>query len=43
MDGKAFVKVAKDSGLLDKKVSAAGMDLIFAKIKSAGESWITFD
>lgn len=33
MDGKSFVKVVKDSGLLDKKLTATDVDLIFAKVK----------
>ena len=43
MEGKVFAKVAKDCGLLDKKLTATDMDLIFAKIKTKTERRITFD
>ena len=33
MEGKAFAKLAKDCGILDKKLTATDIDLIFAKIK----------
>lgn len=35
MDGKTFAKVAKDSGLLDKKLTATDVDLAFAKVKTS--------
>ena len=33
MDGRAFVKLTKDTGLLDKKLTTTDVDLIFAKIR----------
>ena len=33
MDGKSFAKFAKDSNLIDKNLTAADADLIFAKVK----------
>lgn len=33
MDGKTFAKMAKDTKILDKKLTATDIDLIFAKIK----------
>jgi len=33
MDGKAFVKLAKDCKLLDKKLTTTDVDLIFSKVK----------
>ncbi len=43
MEGKSFAKLAKDSKLLDKKVTATDIDLIFAKVKDKAERRITFD
>jgi hypothetical protein len=43
MDGKSFAKLAKDTKLLDKKLTATDLDLIFAKIKDKSERRITFD
>jgi len=43
MEGKTFAKVAKDCGLLDKKLTATDVDLIFAKVKAKAERRITFD
>lgn len=43
MDGKTFAKVAKDCGLLDKKLTSTDIDLIFAKIKDKAARKITFD
>lgn len=43
MEGKTFAKVAKDSGLLDKKLTATDIDLVFAKVKGKTERRITFD
>ena len=43
MDGKSFAKVAKDCGLLDKKLTSTDIDLIFAKIKDKSARKITFD
>ncbi len=42
MEGKSFAKVAKDCGLLDKKLTATDVDLIFAKVKDKSERRITF-
>jgi DNA-binding phage protein len=42
MEGKTFAKVAKDCALLDKKLSATDMDLIFAKIKTKAARKITY-
>ncbi|CAJ1345731.1 unnamed protein product [Effrenium voratum] len=36
MDGAAFSKLCKDCGLLDKKLSPADADLIFAKVCPRG-------
>jgi len=33
MEGKSFAKLTKDCQLIDKKLTAADVDLIFAKIK----------
>jgi len=33
MDGKTFAKFAKDSKLLDKKLTATDVDLAFNKVK----------
>jgi hypothetical protein len=33
MDGKSFAKFAKDSNIIDKNLTAADVDLIFAKVK----------
>ena len=43
MEGKVFAKVAKDCGLLDKKLTATDIDLIFAKVKAKTERRITFE
>jgi len=43
MDGKAFAKVAKDCKLIDKKLTATDVDLIFAKVKAKAERRITYD
>jgi len=43
MEGKTFAKVAKDCGLLDKKLTATDIDLIFAKVKPKAERRITFE
>lgn len=42
MEGKAFAKVAKDCGLLDKKLTGTDVDLIFAKVKDKSERRITY-
>jgi hypothetical protein len=43
MEGKSFAKIAKDCKLLDKKVTATDIDLIFAKVKDKAERRITYD
>ncbi|KAL4475992.1 hypothetical protein ABPG72_007878 [Tetrahymena utriculariae] len=35
MDNKTFAKVAKDCGLLDKKLTSTDVDLIFQKVKGS--------
>ena len=35
MDGKTFAKLAKDTKLLDKKLTMIDVDIIFAKIKNS--------
>lgn len=42
MEGKSFAKLAKDCKLLDKKLTATDIDLIFAKVKDKAERRITF-
>jgi len=42
MDGRQFVKLAKDCSLLDKKVTTTDIDLIFAKVKDKSVRKITF-
>lgn len=42
MDGKTFAKLAKDCKVLDKKLTATDIDLIFAKSKTSAERKITF-
>jgi len=34
MDGKTFAKLAKDCKILDKKLTATDIDLVFAKVKA---------
>ncbi len=44
MEGKNFVKICKDSGLIDKKLTTTDVDLIFSKIKGGpAERRITVD
>lgn len=43
MDGKQFAKFSKDSGILDKKLTATDIDLIFAKVKDKTARKITFE
>jgi hypothetical protein len=43
MEGKVFAKLCKDCHLIDKKLTATDVDLIFAKIKTKTERRITFD
>lgn len=42
MEGKSFAKLAKDTKLLDKKLTATDIDLIFAKVKDKAERRITY-
>lgn len=42
MDGKTFAKMAKDCKILDKKLTATDMDLIFAKVKTKTARKITY-
>mmetsp|Transcript_10819 Transcript_10819/g.15126 ORF Transcript_10819/g.15126 Transcript_10819/m.15126 type:complete len:149 (+) Transcript_10819:79-525(+) len=42
MDGKQFVKLCKDTGLVDKKFTTTDVDLIFAKVKDKSVRKITF-
>ena len=43
MEGKQFAKFAKDIGLLDKKLTATDVDLVFAQIKEKAARKITYD
>lgn len=43
MDGKSFAKMCKDTKLIDKKMTATDVDLIFAKSKNKTDRRITFD
>ena len=43
MDGKSFAKMCKDTKLIDKKLTATDVDLIFAKSKGKTDRRITFD
>lgn len=43
MDGKSLAKLAKDSKLIDKKLTGTDVDLAFAKVKAKTERRITFD
>lgn len=43
MDGKSFAKMCKDTKLLDKKLTATDVDLIFAKSKAKTDRRITYD
>jgi len=42
MDGKTFAKFAKDCKILDKKLTATDIDLVFAKAKKKTERKITY-
>jgi hypothetical protein len=42
MEGKTLAKVAKDCKLIDKKLTATDVDLIFAKCKDKAERRITY-
>lgn len=43
MDGKGFAKMAKDTKLIDKKLTTTDVDMTFAKIKERTARRITFD
>lgn len=43
MDGKGFAKLAKDTKLIDKKLTTTDVDLAFSKIKEKGARRLTFD
>ena len=43
MEGKSLAKLAKDCKLLDKKLTATDIDLIFAKVKDKSERRINFN
>lgn len=43
MEGKSWAKLAKDTKILDKKLTATDIDLIFAKIKTKSARKITWD
>ena len=42
MDGRQFAKLPKDCKLLDRKLTATDIDLIFAKIKDRTARKVTF-
>jgi len=42
MDGKTFAKMAKDTKILDKNLTATDIDLIFAKVKDKAARKINF-
>jgi len=43
MDGKTFAKLAKDTHILDKALTATDIDLVFAKVKDKAARKITFE
>ena len=43
MDGKSFAKMCKDTELIDEKMTAEDVDVIFAKAKEIAHRRITFD
>eukprot|EP00961_Rhodomonas_salina_P095879 1289639-Rhodomonas_salina.1 len=43
MNGRSFLKVSKDCGLLDKQLTATDVDLIFGKIKNITERRINYE
>lgn len=43
MDSRTFVKILKDSNLLNKKLTAVDADITFAKVKTKGAKKITYD
>jgi len=42
MDGKTFAKLSKDCKLLDKKLTATDIDLVFAKVKDKAARKINY-
>jgi len=42
MDGKTFAKMAKDTKILNKELTAADIDVIFANIKDKAARKITY-
>lgn len=42
MDGKTFIKMCKDVGLVDRKFTPTDVDLIFAKVVTKGQRRIDF-
>ena len=43
MDGKSFAKLAKDTKILDKRLTITDVDLTFAKVKAKADRRISFD
>lgn len=43
MNGRTFVKIFKDSKLIDNKLTANSLDIIFSKVKTKGKVKITVD
>jgi len=43
MDNAKFAKLCRDSKILDKKLTATDVDLIFSKVKAKGERKINFE
>lgn len=42
MDGKTFAKFAKDTGCVDKALTATDVDLVFAKVKDKAARKINY-
>jgi hypothetical protein len=42
MDGKVFAKMAKDTKILDKNLTATDIDLVFAKVKDKSARKINY-
>merc|ERR1712232_1139084 len=43
MDGREFVKMCKDSGLLNKRVTSTSADIAFSKVKGLGQRKIGYN
>lgn len=43
LDGRSFVKIFKDCGVLDKTLTTTGLDIIFNKIKAKGSKKIDYE